>query len=623
MSRNLLLFLVATGLSLLLTPLARRFAVWARVFDLPSERKIHQKPVPLLGGIPIFLSFNLTIILGLILHDLYFQEPLIASWQAFLICQVIILGLGFFDDIVRLQPGVKLLFQMLVGILIVLLGFGLKSFTNPLSGKVIELGLLAFPVTILWVVLITNALNLVDGLDGLAGGTALIASLTIFGISIYSRNSGVAVVSLILAGSILGFLRYNFFPAKIFLGDTGSLLLGFLLSVLSIQGSSKGATLVAILAPALALGLPIMETLLSMIRRLLRSVHLIDYPTKHGQVRALFFKQFSIFKADKDHIHHRLIKLGFSQRKAVMTLYAVCIALSLLAFLSIAFQNLNHLALVGVIVVAVFVGIRSLNYPEFKILENGLLIPIFNFPIINRTLFLVFYDLVAIALSAYLSFSLVFDGFESSWQALFLKTLPIFLLVKFLVFLALRFYKISWTHVSLEEMISVFGAVFLSSLSVVLSCLMFFPLDDFRGAVYFVTDFYLLLTMAGGIRLAFRILNDYYKKSALKKGKKVLIYGAGNRGSTVLKELRQNGAYMFSPVGFIDDDPDKKGKNLHGCPILGPIDELDKVAGQADVSEIIISTQKIGKEKIKRLMDLSKVRGISIRQFEFRFYEFP
>jgi UDP-GlcNAc:undecaprenyl-phosphate GlcNAc-1-phosphate transferase len=623
MIKYLLLFSMAAGCSLLLTPLVQRFAAWARVFDWPSERKIHKKPVPLLGGVPIFLSFNLMVILGIVLHHVSLREPLVASWESFLVCQLIILGLGILDDIVRVQPGVKLLFQMLVGLLIVLLGFGLKVITNPFSGKIIELGVFAFPVTIFWVVLITNALNLVDGLDGLAGGTAIIACMTIFGISVYSQNAGIAFVSLILAGSILGFLRSNFYPAKIFLGDSGSLLLGFLLSVLSIRGSSKGATVVAVLAPTLALGLPIMETLLSMIRRVLRSIHLIDYPTRGGQVRAIFIRSFSIFKADKDHIHHRLIKLGFSQRKAVMTLYFVCIALSSVAFFSVAIQNLNHVALLGVIVIAIFVGIRSLRYQEFKILENGLLIPMINFPIINRTLFLVFYDLVAISLSSYLSFALVFRGFEGGTHVLFLKALPIFLLIKFLVFLAVGFYKITWAYVSLEETLSMLGAIFLSSLSVTLACLLFFSIDDFRGIIYFVTDFYLLLTFAGGIRLAFRILNDYYRRSSLSKGKRVLIYGAGSRGSTVLKELRKNGAHMFSPVGFIDDDPDKRGKNLHGCPILGPIEDIEEVSERDDISEIIISSQKIGKEKIKKLIDLSKARGINVRQFEFRFYEFP
>lgn len=623
MSERFFLFFAAAGFSLIFTPLIRGFAAWANILDIPSERKVHKKPIPLLGGIPIFLSFNLAVILGIILNQSYMNEPILSKWQALLICQIIILGLGFIDDMIHVQPGTKFIFQISVGVLIFLFGFGINNITNPFNGTILHLGLFSLPITIIWLVLIINSLNLVDGLDGLAAGTALIVSLTIFAISFFNKNNGISFVSIVLVGSILGFLRYNFHPAKIFLGDTGSMLLGFLLSVFSIQGSSKGATLVAVLAPILALGLPIMETLLSMIRRLLRSIHIIEYSTKNGNQSVLFFKGFNLFKADKDHMHHRLLKLGYSHKKAVIILYGICIALSMLAFFAVALTNLNNIAFMVAILIAFFIGVRSLRYQEFKILENGLLIPIFNFPIINRRLFQAFIDLSMISLSAYLSFVLVFKGFGSHAKDLFIGSIPVILLIKIIIFYASGLYKGFWDYSSLEEFFKILGAIFLSSLVLALVFSQIYGLDTFGGLIFFVVDFYLLLTFVGGFRASHRVLNNYYKKDFAQKSKKVLIYGAGYRGSTVLKEIRHNGSYMVSPVGFIDDDPNKKGKVMHGCTILGSIEDLENIVIKDEISEIIISTAKIGREKIRKLTEFCKDKRIVIRQFEYRFYEFP
>ena len=614
--------LVAAGFSYILTPLIRSFAKWANIYDLPSERKVHKHPVPLLGGIPIFLSFNLTIILGVILNPSLLNDPILSRWQALLACQVVILGLGFTDDLLRLQPWIKLLIQVFVGILIVIFGFGIENLANPFTGNVIRLGIFSIPITVAWLVMITNALNLVDGLDGLAAGTSVIVTSTIFAISFFHQNTGVAILSIALAGSILGFIKYNFYPAKIFLGDSGSLLLGFLLAVFSIRGSSKGATLVAVLAPILALGLPIMDTLLSMIRRFLKSVHIIDYPTKNGSTRVLYFKGMSILKPDKDHVHHRLMKLGYSQRKTVLVLYGICVSLSLLALLTIALKNVNYIAFLAAVMIAIFIGIRNLKYEEFKILESGLLIPIFNFPIINRRLFHAFFDLTMISISSYLSFILIFKTLDAQARLVFVESLPFLLLIKIVVFYLSGLYKKSWAYSSLEEFLSILGTVLLSSLISVLFFEIILGTAIFGGLVFFVLDFYLLLTFMGGFRFAYRILTSYYRKSFVKKGRKVLIYGAGHRGSTVLKEIRYNGNYLVSPVGFLDDDPAKKGRVIHGCPILGALEDLEKIIKGNEISEIIISTGKIAKDKIMRLTDLCRQKGIIVRQFEFRFYEF-
>jgi len=623
MIKYLIYFITAAAISLLLTPLIRILARKTNVLDYPSKRKIHHKPIPLLGGIPIFFSLNLTLLLGVILNNVYIKEFLLPRWKTILACQIIVLTLGVFDDIKKLKPGVKLGFQIIAGALLVLFGFSIDAVANPFSGNIIHLGIFAVPLTILWVVGITNALNLVDGLDGLAAGTSVIVCATVFGIAFLNQNIGIAFVSLILAGSILGFLRYNFHPAKIFLGDSGSLLLGLLLAVLSIEGSSKGAILVAVLVPVLALGFPIMDTMLSMARRLFKSIVLVNRPTENGTSKSLFFKNFSLFDADEDHIHHRILKLGFSHKKTVMILYGICAVLCVFAFLSQVLSSLSVTVFLIAIIVAFFIGVKSLNYPEFKILENGLLIPIFTANLLSKKIFLTFFDLAAVSLSYYLSFILVFGGFSTQTRLLYIQTLPVLLALKIIVFYLSGLYKGTWQYSGIEDIVKILKALVLSSIGVLFVAVIFFGIRPFGGIIFFVMDFYLLLTFVIGVRTSHIAVNFFYRRSSASEKKKIIIYGAGARGSILFKEIRRNGSYFSAPVGFIDDDVKKKGKFLHDCPILGTIKNLSNIVRKHEVSEIIVSTDKIGREKIEKLTEFCKKRDIILRQFEFRFYEFP
>lgn len=621
MTKYLFFFLVSTGISLVITPLIRLLAKKGNICDFPSERKIHQKPIPLLGGVPIFISLNFTLLLGVIFNNTYIREFLLSRWRLLLACQIIILVIGIYDDIEKLHPRVKFFLQIFVGFLLVLFGFGIHAISNPFSGNAIHLGIFSIPITILWVVGIINALNLVDGLDGLAAGTSLIVCATIFAISYFSQNIGIGLVTLILAGSILGFLKYNFHPAKIFLGDSGSLLLGFLLAVLSIEGSSKGATLVAVLAPILVLGLPIMDTLLSMLRRFSKSIDFVNNGTKKGKLKASFFNGFSMFEADKDHIHHRLLKLGFSHKKAVIILYGVCIALCVVAFLTVAWADFNLTLFLLAILVSVFIGIKSLNYKELKVLESGIFLPLVNLPVINKKLFQAFFDLFVISFSYYLSGILVWGGFGGQEKVIFIETLPIVLAIKIIIFYVSGLYKGSWRHSSIEDIIKIVKAVVFSSVCSIFVLVLLFGMKAFGGIIFFIIDFYLLFSFVAGYRISSRVLENYYKHDSTHNGKKVLIYGAGRKGSTLLKEIRRNGDVSYSPVGFIDDDLAKRGRILHSYPIFGSIEDLERVVKKNEISEIIISTRKIGMEKINKLKEFCKQKGIEIKRFELSFGE--
>lgn len=608
MTKYFVFFFIALIISLLTTPFIRTLARKLRILDLPSKRKVHKSPVPLLGGIPIFIAFNLTICLGILFNFEYLEKFSASQWISILISELIILGVGIYDDIKKVKPRTKFIFQIFAGSLLIIFGFGISHITNPFSGTTINLGIFGIPLTILWVVGITNALNLVDGLDGLAAGISFIACITIFGISFIHQNIGIALISIILAGSILGFLRYNFYPAKIFLGDSGSLLLGFLLAFLSLKGSSKGATLVSVLAPILALGLPIMDTLLTMMRRFLKSIHL---------------NKFSLFKADKDHIHHRILSFGFSHQKAVIIFYGICALLCAFGFLFVIWGNHSSVLFVAAIIFASFIGVKSLNYKELKVLENGLFLPLYKTPLFNKKFFQTFIDLLFISLSYYVSFNLAFGAFGSHVKMLFVKTLPIILATKVVIFYLTGMYKGRWVHFNIENLIKLGKALFLSSLGsfIVLSTIL--GMRSFGGILFYVIDFYVLFSLVAGLRISYKVLDYFYNQGNGKKEKKVLIYGANGESSLFLNEIRYNGLRHYRPIGFVDDDQTKKGKSHHGYPILGTSKDLDNIFENNGFSEVILTDRKICSSKIKKLATLCKQRGIELKQLELKLEALP
>ena len=252
-----------------------------------------------------------------------------------------------------------------------------------------------------------------------------------------------------------------------------------------------------------------------------------------------------------------------------------------------------------------------------------MLIPIFSFPVISKNFFLALFDLFTISFSYYLSFLLVFKSFGGIEKELFIQTLPFVLITKIAIFYISGIYKGTWTYSSIEDVLLIGKSVLLSSLGSLFVLLIISVINSFGGILFFLVDFYLLISFAVGLRISFRVLDSLYKRNSNNNGRKILIYGAGHKGSTVLKEIKHNDAYLYSPVGFIDDDINKKGKILHSFPILGSIDEIEKIAEKNDIAEIIVSTGKIGRDKIYKLTSFCEQEGILMKQFEFRFYEFP
>jgi UDP-GlcNAc:undecaprenyl-phosphate/decaprenyl-phosphate GlcNAc-1-phosphate transferase len=289
--------------AILLTPIVKRLAFKIGATDKPNTRKVHQKIMPRLGGLAIFLSF----LIGILILQPHYEF----HWEIILGSVIIILT-GIVDDIKEISPKLKLTGQILAAFIVVVLGDLNVEFINLPFGGQINFGFFSIPLTMIWIIGITNAINLIDGLDGLAGGVSTIALLTIAGMAAVMGNPYVTMVALIAAVSTLGFLIFNFYPAKIFMGDTGALFLGYLIGVLSLLGF-KGVTFISLIIPIIILGVPISDTFFAIIRRLVN-------------------KQ-PLSAPDKSHLHHCLLKSGFSHRQTVILIYLMAAIFGLAAFI--------------------------------------------------------------------------------------------------------------------------------------------------------------------------------------------------------------------------------------------------------------------------------------------------
>ncbi|MEQ8766142.1 MAG: MraY family glycosyltransferase [Planctomycetota bacterium] len=359
MTQYMLIAVLAATFAWCLTPWVRRVALASGILDYPGGRKVHLVSTPRFGGVAIYLAFLLTAL------GVYWYRELAAPSFPFDVVQFsgLMLGgtgillVGIYDDLFGLRAGVKLGLEVLVALIVAGIGIRIETITIPGVGLV-ELGFWAIPATVLWIVGIANAFNLIDGIDGLSAGTALIASTISFLIAIYLGRTEVALYFVVLAGSTLGFLRYNYNPAQVFLGDSGSLFLGYTLAVASVLGLQKSSTIVSILVPVLALGLPIADVALAVIRRYVRAV--LGQKGRDWVRASLRF--WVAFEPDKEHIHHRLLGIGFSHRQAVHCLYLAGLFLGVLAYLMTALQNRGIAVILIYLGIVTALGVRKLGF---------------------------------------------------------------------------------------------------------------------------------------------------------------------------------------------------------------------------------------------------------------------
>jgi UDP-GlcNAc:undecaprenyl-phosphate GlcNAc-1-phosphate transferase len=393
-----------------------------------------------------------------------------------------------------------------------------------------------------------------------------------------------------------------------------------MLSILSLQGSLKGTTAIAILIPILALGLPIMDTLLAMVRRLLKSFHILDVDQEKNMIRFFYLDGWSMFRADREHIHHRLLQIGFTKRKAVMVLYGVSLILGGLALSSVYFKNINYALLLTAIVVASYIGIKKLGYSEIQMLSNGALLPLFNIPVINRRILRVFVDMAMISFSYYFAFWLRFEDNFALVKNYYLSTLPGVLVAKIIIFHFAGLYRGAWRYTNVSDLMRMVKAVIFGCVASAL-LLWLIPGLGITSRAALIIDFTLLLFFVIGARSSFRILEHLQTTQNHLHGRNVLIYGVGKGGVYALNEFLNNPNLDLKPVGFIDDDLRNQGKQVNGYPVLGTIDSIEKIIEKNSVSEVIVTSDHIPKEKLDRLFLICSSRQIFLRRFQTKLEE--
>ena len=324
-------FMLAMFVSYVLTPYIKKLAFKIGAVDRPDNRKVHKKIMPRLGGLAIYIAFMIGCVASMEI-----------TWDIFgiLLGGTLIVALGVADDVYQLPAKVKLLGQIVAACVLVIFDIRIEWINNPLGGY-FYLDMLSIPFTIFWVISFTNVVNLIDGLDGLAAGVSAIASLTVILVAVQMGYFHVAILTAALAGAIIGFIRYNFNPATIFMGDTGSMFIGYMLAAISVYGAVKTAATIALIVPAIALGLPILDTAFAIMRR--------------------YVNGRPIFQPDKGHLHHRLLATGMSHKETVLFMYGITAVLCIGAVLWAEMDGFYAALIIAVIMTAVAVGAKKIG----------------------------------------------------------------------------------------------------------------------------------------------------------------------------------------------------------------------------------------------------------------------
>jgi UDP-GlcNAc:undecaprenyl-phosphate GlcNAc-1-phosphate transferase len=580
-------FAIALGASLVSTAVVRAVARRLNLVAKPRADRWHKKPTALFGGVGMFAAFALSYLI---------HRPSSLHGGALLVaCASGMFLVGLVDDFVQLKPYAKLVAQIVFATIFTM--FGLRLHWLP--SDALDQGL-----TIIWLVGITNAVNLLDNLDGLAGGVATIAAAYLIFFCHTAGQIEAAGLAAGFCGAVLGFLVFNFNPASIFMGDCGSLFLGFFLGGMALVNYQPGMrrNVVAILTiPVLILLIPIVDTTLVTVSR-----KLAGRPVSQG---------------GRDHTSHRLVALGLSERAAALTLWMLAAASGAVAVLVRA----NSWA-IGALVVPAFglalvlflvvVGRTKVYEPvadEGEGRGRALLPTLADFTY-KRRLFEVFNDLVLIVLSYHAAFLLRFDGqVVQPYYAQFVNSLPLVIVLQLGMFLALGLYRGLWRYTSMNDLSTQVKAVAGAWIVSTLALTLVFRFEGFSRGVFIMQGVLLFLGVSGS-RISFRLLRTWIARfQPAPEGKRILIYGAGDGGELLLRELQNNRTLGLVAVGFVDDDPQKQGRVIHGVRVLGQLDRLAELAKTENVDEVVVSTARLAVERSAALALVCQSSGLNCR----------
>jgi len=603
--RYISVFLGALVLALILTPLCRELVRKLGMLDKPDPRRIHQKPIPRGGGLSVFFAFQVVLGLYIVFTGAPISPAFPTSFQmAFFVGSSGLLLLGFIDDKWGMSAMVKLLGQILVATFLFSMGV-------TIGGIFVEFPLwLDYIITVLWIVGAVNAFNLIDGLDGLASGLAVIASAGIAGSLFFTGQSSSAIPYLALSGACLGFLRYNFHPATVFLGDTGSMFLGLCMAVLPLESGSRKELLPAIVVPLLAMGVPLFDTLLAIWRRTVRAL------LQKSAVGQQIEKRIRVMQPDKEHLHHRVLQKTMNQRNAAWVLYGISAFLVLVALLGVMFKKQGPGIFLLTFIIAVVVIVRHLVRVELwdtgRLLSNqhvairkGLITPLF-----------VLFDLAALtgaSLLAYWTIYLVLP------RDVVLTRLPIFVVSVFVMLVLSKTYLRVWSRTSFSDFSYLIGAILLGALVGSALSWLFYGREQI---VRFVIAFTGLATVPIlGVRLLGETLRGAMNLSRRRtillneNAERILVYGAGTRFRNY---LRSREAKIISEesviVGIIDDHLEFFGRVIYNYEVLGNIQNIPELCKTWKVTRMVL-TCNLPHERLETLLRFAKEGNIKVSKW--------
>jgi UDP-GlcNAc:undecaprenyl-phosphate/decaprenyl-phosphate GlcNAc-1-phosphate transferase len=594
MAEGLCLFLLPSSsflLTVLLVPPIRHLAVRLSCIALPTGKRWHRRATPSLGGGAFFLGFLLPTLL-------VSPNPSASLPLLFVAAQMFILGIC--DDLRRINPATKLMGQIIAAATAIFFGYSLHFSTWPPLDTLL---------TALWIVGLANAVNLLDNMDGLAGGIGLIAVLYLTFLLRQRGDLQHSLLALALAGAIAGFLIYNFHPASIFMGDAGSLFLGSTLSLLTLHAQGQASNILSLVAvPTLILLVPIFDISLVTFTRILR-----------GQ---------SISQGGKDHTSHRLVILGLPEPKPVLLLYLMAAISGGTALLIESLSYALSLALVPLVVLSFALFTAYLAQVEIVSEEDGkrmaeekklpALVIALTY---KRRLLEVILDLFLISFAYYLAFVLRFDfHLDAAHLKLYVTSLPLVLTATYGAFFFFGIYRGLWRYTGLEDLLRLARGVISGTLLAALAVLFLYRFVGYSRAVFVLYAILLFLGMAAS-RLSFRCFALLLARPRTN-GPAVLIYGAGDGGEVVVRECRKNPTLGYRPLGFLDDDPRKQGRAILGLPVFGGLDKLEEILTREKVEGIIISSSSIlANGNAEKVRALCAGEDVWVRRLSFEFVE--
>ncbi|HLW47019.1 MAG TPA: hypothetical protein VKW09_04550 [bacterium] len=567
--------------AVLLTGGLRAFLLYVGLIDRPTADRWHRRPVARPGG-PAIVA---VVLAGI---ALFFPGPMSGTMRGWLAGGVFIFIVGLVDDLTAgLQSPLKLTLLIIGAAIPVLFGVTVKALP-PVLGT---------PIAMLWILGLTNAVNWLDNMDGLAAGVSAIAAGTLVVLSFAFHDGATAVTASLVAGACVGFLFFNFSPASIFMGDSASGFLGLTLAVLALSGPAGHVSglFLALVVPVLILSIPIFDTAVVTISRV--------------------WSGRPLFQGGTDHPSHRLVVLGLTERQTVLLLWALSALSASAAVLASRLGPAAGLVFAGVFVcvfTALGLTVARVRVYEVAALPLGTARVVLAQMLHKRSLLAIVLDFILICV-AYISAALLrFEGtIPAAYVPIVVQSLPVVLAVKLTLFYRMGLYRTKWRYVGLLDLLTFLRASLLASLVCVGVLFLVAGLRGFSRAVL-VLDWILTFGLLGGMRLSLRVLEEYFI-SLRTRGKRVLIFGAGRGGVLLLHELRSNPSLACSPVGFVDDDAFKQGDIVRGLPVLGTGRDIPALAAEHRIQEVLVAVPSLSTEAVDRIALMCGEAGISWR----------